>query len=136
YNKTLAPIVVPSCRSVRLQFSQKPIQSRRSGRKANRAQTENLPPMFSKSSTSCRRWFIWLSCMIPLTPILANDALVSQNIDQLVEQGYREHKIEPNPPSSDEVFLRRIYLDVVGRIPTHDEATSFYAAEGPNKRSQ
>lgn len=102
----------------------------------HRALTEDLQPMFSKSSTLCRRWFIWLSCMIPLTPVMANDALVSQNIDQFVEQGYREHKIQPNPPSSDEVFLRRIYLDVVGRIPTHDEATSFYAAEGPNKRSQ
>jgi len=41
-----------------------------------------------------------------------------------------------NPPATDEQFLRRIYLDAIGRIPTAEEATSFLADTAPNKRAK
>ena len=34
-------------------------------------------------------------------------------------------QLPPNAPASDAVFLRRVYLDVIGRIPTADEAAAF-----------
>lgn len=40
-----------------------------------------------------------------------------------------------NAPSSDEVFVRRIYLDTVGRIPTPDEVWSFLKDTDPHKRA-
>ena len=41
---------------------------------------------------------------------------------------------QPNPPASDETFVRRLYLDVAGRIPTLQEVTEFLDSNDPNKR--
>ena len=38
--------------------------------------------------------------------------------------------------SKDEVFLRRAYLDFVGRTPTPDEVTLFVLDKGDNKRQE
>ncbi len=42
----------------------------------------------------------------------------------------------PNEKTSDSQFMRRIYLDVAGRIPTFDEASQFLESRSPNKRSE
>jgi hypothetical protein len=68
----------------------------------------------------------------PLDQTLA----ASQRVDQLIEAGYAKHKVKPNPLTSDELFVRRIYLDVVGRIPTYDEARRFLDSKDTNKRSK
>lgn len=39
------------------------------------------------------------------------------------------------PPCSDEVFLRRLHLDLVGRQPRPDETLAFVADPSPSKRS-
>jgi hypothetical protein len=49
--------------------------------------------------------------------------------DALIKAGQK-----PNLPAGDFVFLRRIYLDGVGRIPTDDEASSFLKNKDPEKR--
>lgn len=41
-----------------------------------------------------------------------------------------------NAPCNDEQFVRRVYLDIVGRIPNHDEATSFIANSNKDKRAK
>ena len=41
----------------------------------------------------------------------------------------------PNEMTNDNQFLRRIYLDVAGRIPTFDEAEAFLSDRAPNKRA-
>ncbi len=60
----------------------------------------------------------------------------SGRIDELLAKGYAEAGIEPNAPISDEVFLRRIYLDVIGRVPTLEEATRFLESKEKNKRAE
>lgn len=82
-----------------------------------------------------------LSILAPLCAILAVTSgsaqpADSQRIDELVEASYKEHKITPNPPAGDEVFLRRVYLDILGRIPSKLEADAFLNAEVSNKRSK
>ncbi|MEM7386286.1 MAG: DUF1549 domain-containing protein, partial [Verrucomicrobiota bacterium] len=64
------------------------------------------------------------------------DRKFSQEIDRLIEQGFRKHKVKPNPPASDDVFLRRIYLDIAGRIPTLEEVDAFDQTDAPNKRTR
>lgn len=44
--------------------------------------------------------------------------------------------IAPSPLCSDAQFVRRVYLDVCGILPTPDETRAFVAATEPNKRSQ
>ena len=57
-------------------------------------------------------------------------------IDQLVASDLAKNKIKPNGPVSDEVFVRRLYLDVVGRIPTLKETNDFLKDESKDKRAK
>jgi len=57
-----------------------------------------------------------------------------EKIDALIDVGMTEHDVKPNPRTSDPVFLRRVYLDTVGRIPTLNEATDFLRSTTPTKR--
>lgn len=56
------------------------------------------------------------------------------DIDQLVFEALRQARIEPAHPCSDEVFLRRVYLDVAGRMPTLHEARDFLKNPANNRR--
>lgn len=57
-------------------------------------------------------------------------------IDQLIEANYAAHKIQPNPPLSDELFARRVYLDVTGRIPNYKQLKAFTLATDKDKRAR
>jgi len=57
-------------------------------------------------------------------------------IDKLVTAKLEKEKIHANAPVSDEVFVRRIYLDIAGRIPTLKEATEFLADKTADKRAK
>lgn len=69
---------------------------------------------------------------VPMADILP----LAQRIDRMIEAGYAEQKIKPNPLVNHQGFLRRTYLGIVGRIPTFDEAVSFLRSGDPKKRSQ
>ena len=56
-------------------------------------------------------------------------------IDQQIRQGWQDNEIEASASASDEEWVRRIYLDLLGRIPTMEEARKFLADESPRKRS-
>ena len=60
---------------------------------------------------------------------------ISDQIDSLVLAKLKEEGIKRNPKAGDEVFLRRIYLDVVGRIPTLEETNTFLDSKSKTKRS-
>lgn len=57
-------------------------------------------------------------------------------IDELVLEGLRKAKVEPNADTSDEVFVRRVHLDLIGRIPTKAETLAFQGSQGPDKRAK
>ena len=63
------------------------------------------------------------------TPLPAQQSL-HQQIDALVQEG-RQEKVAL---STDAEFLRRIYLDLVGQIPTAEEVRAFLEDETANKR--
>ncbi|MFM8634901.1 MAG: DUF1549 domain-containing protein [Planctomycetia bacterium] len=58
----------------------------------------------------------------------------AQTIDSLIAANHARHAITPMPPADDPQFVRRIYLDLAGRIPTHREATTFLQSRDPDKR--
>jgi len=55
-------------------------------------------------------------------------------IDRVLEAHWQANKVTPNAPASDETFLRRIYLDLAGRIPTAAEARAFLESSESGKR--
>lgn len=57
-------------------------------------------------------------------------------IDSLVEANYDKHGIEPNPMTTDEQFVRRVYLDITGAIPTYQQARVFLQSRDPKKRQR
>ena len=57
-----------------------------------------------------------------------------QSIDEMISAAMIENETVPNPRTSDPVFMRRVYLDIVGRIPSLDEATAFLGAKSATKR--
>ena len=63
-------------------------------------------------------------------------AATAAKIDALVQEKLAREKITPNKPASDEVFVRRVYLDVVGRIPTLAETTAFLKDTTADKRAR
>jgi hypothetical protein len=56
------------------------------------------------------------------------------DIDRLVGATLREHGIEPANVCSDEVFVRRVYLDVNGRLPEPEEVRIFMKNRRSDKR--
>jgi hypothetical protein len=57
-------------------------------------------------------------------------------IDALVLASLASHQQKPNAPLGSDAFLRRIYLDGLGRIPTIQEAIDFRNQEDSDKRQQ
>ncbi|GIX05347.1 MAG: hypothetical protein KatS3mg114_1216 [Planctomycetaceae bacterium] len=59
---------------------------------------------------------------------------VAQRVDQLLEQSWSAWQVEPAPPADDAEWLRRVYLQLTGRIPTWQEAEQFLQDTTPDKR--
>lgn len=61
--------------------------------------------------------------------------LVETNfIDKLVDENLHKLRILPSGICTDEEFVRRVYIDVIGIYPNPDEIKSFLADANPNKR--
>lgn len=60
----------------------------------------------------------------------------NNKIDEFVVAKLKELGIPPSELCSDQVFLRRVYLDVIGTLPTADEARAFLSDSDPRKRSK
>ena len=55
-------------------------------------------------------------------------------VDRTVGNALLKNGIQPNRQTNDFVFVRRVYLDVAGRIPTDMEARDFLNDNDPEKR--
>lgn len=67
----------------------------------------------------------------PLPEILA----IAEKVDELIDKKMVADGIKPATPVADDVFMRRAYIDIIGRIPTYEEARDFLNDRHPMKRS-
>ncbi|MBL7076246.1 MAG: DUF1553 domain-containing protein [Kiritimatiellae bacterium] len=73
-----------------------------------------------------------VACLLALL-----QGVVSANeIDRLVLQKLDADGMSCSPRCSDEVFVRRVYLDMIGTVPRIYEVRAFLASENPRKRAQ
>jgi hypothetical protein len=61
-------------------------------------------------------------------------SLETNFIDELVNKKLRELKLAPSPPADDRAFVRRVFLDSIGCLPTPKEVQSFLDDDRPDKR--
>jgi hypothetical protein len=86
---------------------------------------------------SLRRW-LWLPLVIvlavaPFGAAQAGEEPLHQEIDRLVTA---QAGGPCNPPAGDAEFLRRVYLDLAGKIPTSEQAREFLADGAGDKRTK
>jgi len=56
-------------------------------------------------------------------------------IDQLIREKWQTDNVDPARPADDATFIRRIHLDLLGRIPRVSEINSFLSDQNPQKRN-
>ncbi len=66
--------------------------------------------------------------------VSADEPRLRDRIDESVASAWQREKLTPAAPASDAEFLRRVSLDLIGTIPTHDEAVAFLDDVSPGKR--
>jgi len=60
----------------------------------------------------------------------------ARQIDAVLASDWKKNKLQANPATDDNTFVRRIYLDIIGRIPTTREATEFLNSKDSEKRAK
>lgn len=60
----------------------------------------------------------------------------STKIDELLSRNWEKQGLKVNPPASEETLVRRLYLDIAGRVPTVEEAEAFLNSRDPQKRTK
>lgn len=62
--------------------------------------------------------------------------LVIATIDGEIAASWRQARLAPSPATTDETWCRRLYLRLLGRIPTYEELSGFTADSKPDKRER
>jgi hypothetical protein len=63
-------------------------------------------------------------------------ATAAAAIDAILTKDWAKHKLTGNPMSDDSTFVRRIYLDIIGRIPTTRETEEFLNDKAKDRRAK
>ncbi|HYL78968.1 MAG TPA: DUF1553 domain-containing protein [Bryobacteraceae bacterium] len=64
------------------------------------------------------------------------DPATSSTIDRYIFQAIAAANVTPAPLTTDYEFVRRVTLDLTGRIPTASQVTNFVSDSSPDKRSK
>jgi hypothetical protein len=81
--------------------------------------------------------FLCLICLLPLAVwAVGTPGQEAARLDSLLASAWKDKGIPAPAQASDEVFLRRVWLDLAGRAPTLAEATTFLADRAPDKRAR
>lgn len=62
--------------------------------------------------------------------------LASSTIDHWIEDRWAKRGIKPAGPCDEAAFVRRVYLDLAGRIPSSEELATYLDDDRPDKRVQ
>ena len=65
-----------------------------------------------------------------------NSPTIRNLIDQQIFSAMKRDNIPSAPLSNDYEFCRRVYLDLIGRIPTTEQLKAFVASNAPDKRDK
>lgn len=104
-----------------------------------------------KSQFDLRQKARWLSGLIVLlftliifsshtaladSQVQKKNGLLSAKIDRLIQEAQKREGVIPAPRSTDAEFMRRVSLDLTGKIPAVAELRRFLTDQSPQKREQ
>jgi hypothetical protein len=95
-------------------------------------------------SRRCRR-HVWLAVCLFLVPAAGAHAAAPADgehfgipqvkfINEQISAGWSDAGLKPSDPATDGEWCRRVYLDIIGRIPSLSELQAFVADSSPTKR--
>jgi hypothetical protein len=73
---------------------------------------------------------------LPYAPAPAEEPPAWNYIDEKLRSRWKELGLAPSPLADDAEFLRRLFLDALGTLPTPDEIKRFLADDRPDKRNR
>jgi hypothetical protein len=76
------------------------------------------------------------ACSIAVPGRAADPADLAGRIDARLSARWSADRVQPAPPADDAEFLRRVYLDLAGRIPRPADVYEFLADKSVDKRSK
>ena len=63
-------------------------------------------------------------------------AKAAARIDALVNENLKKHNLKANADVSDALYVRRMYVNLIGRIPTEKEAVAFLSDKSADRKSK
>jgi hypothetical protein len=86
--------------------------------------------------------FAFVAVSTAITPTFAQESRLlspqetAAEIDRLFAESWQKQSVEPAPAATDEEYVRRLYLDLAGRIPAAAETREFLENSSPQKRTE
>ncbi|MDA1313806.1 MAG: DUF1553 domain-containing protein [Acidobacteria bacterium] len=78
-----------------------------------------------------------VNLLTPYAPLDNSIAFKANNyIDEILAEKWKQLGLRPTGLSSDTQFFRRVYLDLIGILPTEAEVRAFLSDSSPDKRSK
>lgn len=65
-----------------------------------------------------------------------SDEAVVARIDERIRQGWTANNLRPSPQATDAEWCRRVYLDLIGRVPTVKELDQFLSNKSRTRRKE
>lgn len=84
----------------------------------------------------------WTAILAAAALVVLGDSAVvraealREMIDRELAAVWKREKVQPAAPADDSEFLRRVYLDVCGDVPTYDETVAFLEDPASDKRAR
>ncbi|MCA8988248.1 MAG: DUF1549 domain-containing protein [Planctomycetaceae bacterium] len=64
---------------------------------------------------------------------ILNDVELVDEINRLLKEGWKDWEVSPSPQAEDHEWIRRVYLDLAGRIPHESEVSAYLADDRADK---
>lgn len=78
----------------------------------------------------------FLTAHLRADELLPSNRSIGEAIDHYIDAKLKKAKIAPAPAADDATLVRRLYLDLAGRIPTAVESQTFINSKDPQKRQK
>ena len=65
--------------------------------------------------------------------LLPPDRPIAEVVDHYIDETLRKEGVKPAPPADDATLIRRLTLDLAGRIPTAAESRAYRRSTDPDK---